>query len=84
MKPQKFRGHDRDFLWSRDVIGHVIIGLSTYGFPLVSQYLLPQTRHIGGLLKPAQYLAGLLMYVVSIVRHLDKRVKTPKTEIFGQ
>jgi len=33
IKPQIFWGHDLDFLVSRDVIGHVTIGLAiTYGF----------------------------------------------------
>jgi len=32
IKPQIFWGDDLDLLGSRDVIGHVTIGLATYGF----------------------------------------------------
>jgi len=32
MEPQIFRGYDLDLMGSRDVIGHVTIGLATYGF----------------------------------------------------
>jgi len=32
MENQIFWGHDLDFLGSRNVIGHVTIGLATYGF----------------------------------------------------
>jgi len=32
IEPQIFWGHDLDFLGSRVVIGHVTIGLATYGF----------------------------------------------------
>jgi len=32
MEPQIFWGHDLDLLGSREVIGHVTIGLAIYGF----------------------------------------------------
>jgi len=32
MEPQIFWGHDLNRVGSRDVIGHVIIGLAIYGF----------------------------------------------------
>jgi len=32
MELQMFLGHDLDLLGSRDVIGHVTIGLATHGF----------------------------------------------------
>jgi len=35
---QRFWGHEFDLLGSRDVIGHVTIGLGTCGFLLVSHW----------------------------------------------
>jgi len=35
LKTEGFWNHDLNLLWSRDVIGHVTIGLATYGFLLV-------------------------------------------------
>ena len=35
MGPQRYWGHDLDLLGSRDVIGHVTIGLGICGFLLV-------------------------------------------------
>jgi len=50
--PLRFWGHDLDFLRSRDVIGHMTIGLSTCHFLLVVHCKHASILHRYGDIKP--------------------------------